>query len=321
MKHYRSARILLFALLLLSGLNARAASVSLDEYRRQLHELAASIDALQDPSEKVGAVLANIPEKVTVVTRTGEITINQRNLKNDLATLSTLHGDKRAALLSQIRTYCHQLEDGAAAYDQGGDMGAMEEASRRKLSSILAQREFRNVRGPDARDALMARLFNWLDRILSRLFRTRRAGPGLAQILVYLLVGTALILLVVWTSLRLNKPWEEAAREIIPFAPSARSWRSWLAEARALAQQQDWRNAIHIAYWAGISFLEENGAWKPNRARTPREYLRMVGSRKPQYPHLAALTRKFEVVWYGHRDAGESDFQETLGQLERLGCQ
>jgi len=114
MKHYRSARILLFALLLLSGLNARAASVSLDEYRRQLHELAASIDALQDPSEKVGAVLANIPEKVTVVTRTGEITINQRNLKNDLATLSTLHGDKRAALLSQIRNYCHQLEDGAA---------------------------------------------------------------------------------------------------------------------------------------------------------------------------------------------------------------
>jgi len=26
------------------------------------------------------------------------------------------------------------------------------------------------------------------------------------------------------------------------------------------------------------------------------------------------------VIWYGDRDAGESDFQETLGQLERLGC-
>jgi hypothetical protein len=317
MKHYRSPRIFVFALLLLSGLSARAASISLDEYRRQLHELIASIDALQDNPEKVGAILAAIPGQVTVATRSSEITINQRDLKNDLAALSKLPAEKRTALLGQVRSYCHQLEDEAAAYDQAGDR----EASRRKLSSILAAREFRNVHGPDARDAFMARIFRWLDRILNRLFRTRGAGPGLAQFLVYFLVGAALVLLVVWTLLRLKRPREEAAREIIPFAPSARSWRSWLAEARALAQQQDWRNAIHIAYWAGISFLEESGAWKPNRARTPREYLRMVSSRKPQYKPLAALTRKFEVVWYGHREAGESDFQETLGQLERLGCQ
>jgi hypothetical protein len=168
----------------------------------------------------------------------------------------------------------------------------------------------------------MARLFHWLDRILTGLFRgARGAGGSWLQILVYLLVGAAMILLVVWTALRLNRPGADSAKEIIPFAPSARSWRSWLAEARSLAQQQDWRNAIHVAYWAGISFLEENGAWKPNRARTPREYLRIVGSRKPQYSPLAALTRKLELVWYGHRDAGEPDFQETLGQLERLGCQ
>jgi hypothetical protein len=87
-----------------------------------------------------------------------------------------------------------------------------------------------------------------------------------------------------------------------------------------LAQQREWRRAIHLAYWAGISFLEENGAWKPDRARTPREYLRIMGARKPQYPVLAALTKKFEVVWYGHEDAGETDYRETLGQLERLGC-
>jgi hypothetical protein len=87
-----------------------------------------------------------------------------------------------------------------------------------------------------------------------------------------------------------------------------------------MAQQQDWRNAIHLAYWAGISFLESGGAWKPNRARTPREYLRLMGSRKPEYPSLAALTRKFELVWYGDRAASSLDFQETLGQLEKLGC-
>ena len=111
-----------------------------------------------------------------------------------------------------------------------------------------------------------------------------------------------------------------AEREIIPFAPSARSWRSWLAEAREAADRQNWRNAIHLAYWAGISFLESGGAWKPNRARTPREYLRLLSSRNPKHPALSALTRKFELVWYGDRAAVETDFQETLGQLERLGC-
>jgi len=39
-----------------------------------------------------------------------------------------------------------------------------------------------------------------------------------------------------------------------------------------------------------------------------------------QYPVLAALTHKLEVVWYGYGSAAESDFEEALGQLEKLGC-
>ncbi|HKR96673.1 MAG TPA: DUF4129 domain-containing protein, partial [Candidatus Angelobacter sp.] len=65
---------------------------------------------------------------------------------------------------------------------------------------------------------------------------------------------------------------------------------------------------------------EEHGAWKPNRARTPREYLRLIGSRAAQYPVLASLTRKLEHVWYGYGEAAESDFHDTLSQLEKLGC-
>ena len=139
--------------------------------------------------------------------------------------------------------------------------------------------------------------------------------------MIYTIIGCALLVILLWTWRRLRGRREEPApREIVPFAPSARSWRLWLAEARSLGQQQDWRNAVHMAYWAGISFLEENGAWKPNRARTPREYLRLVGTRTPKYPPLAALTRQLEVVWYGYSDAGEPDFNEALAQLEKLGC-
>ncbi len=286
--------VIIFTLLMLApAARADAASLSLSEYRQ------------------------HIPDRVTVSAGAGEVTVSYHDLKNDLAVFSKADPQKRSALLPQIQNYVHELITQSEVYDHKADLGG----TREKLAGILAHREFHNVHGPNVKDVLLARLYRWLSRVLSRLLIRGSSRFNWLQVLVYLLVGAALSLLAVWTIRRLRRREEgPGAREIIPFAPSARGWRTWLAEAHALAQQQDWRNAIHLAYWAGISFLEEHGSWKPNRARTPREYLRMVSSRKPQYPALAALTRKFEIVWYGHRDAAESDFLETLGQLEKLGC-
>src|SRR5262249_7344112 len=150
--------------------------------------------------------------------------------------------------------------------------------SRQKLAEILSRREFRaSQAGPSTRDILVSRLFRSLSRLLGGM-SLGRSGFDWLQILVYAFVAIILALLLAWVLRRFRAPQlPRKQREIIPFAPSARGWRTWLAEARALAQQQDWRNAIHLAYWAGISYLEENGAWKPDRARTPREYLRLMG--------------------------------------------
>jgi hypothetical protein len=310
--------ILLAAIFLFSlSATARGADLSLDEYRNQLQDLTAKVDSLRDHPEQASATVAGVPDQVTVKTDKDEITVSYRDLKNDLAAFSKTDAQKRSGMLLQIQNYLQVLRSEADAFEQAPDT----EAARRSLAGILARSEFHKVGGPSAKDILLAKIFGWLLRLLGKLSIAGRSRLDLFQILVYLLIGAALILLLIWTVRRLRRPQEEPAmREIFPFAPSARSWRLRLAEARALAQQQDWRGAIHLAYWAGIFFLEEHGAWKPNRARTPREYLQLVGLRSPRYPALAAITRKFEVVWYGHRDAAESDFQETLGQLEKLGC-
>ena len=171
----------------------------------------------------------------------------------------------------------------------------------------LTRREFKRVHDPSGKETLLSKLYGWFSRLFGRIHVGGKASFNLLQVIVYILLGAALLLLLLWTL-------------IIPFSPSARGWRSWLANARDSAAKQDWRNAIHLAYWAGISFLESSGAWKPNQARTPREYLRQVSTRNARYPALSALTRKFEVVWYGHREAAERDYQETLGELEKLGC-
>jgi hypothetical protein len=320
MKHH-TARIpatLAVLVLLFFALPAWATSLSVDEYRQQVRDLAEKVESLEAHPENAGQVESAVPDHVTVSTAAGEVTVSYRDLKNDLAVFSKAEADKRAGLLHQVKNYVQALNAEAEAYAKNETAPAL---ARDKLNNILAQREFHNVRGPSAKDVLMSRIYRWLSRILSKLFVRATSRFEWLQILVYVLVAAALILLAVWTIRRLRRPRDELPqREIVPFSPSAKGWRRWLAEARALAQQQDWRNAIHLAYWAGIAFLEEGGTWKPNRARTPREYLHLLGTRASQYQALSALTRKFEVVWYGDRAAGESDFKETLGQLERLGC-
>jgi hypothetical protein len=320
MKHRRVIHFATwFALLAcLCGQTARAASSSVAEYRQQLRDIVLKVEALKLHPQQAASLVTEIPDQVTVATGSGEIKVNYKSLKDDLATFSLASEEKRSALLSKIQNYVQSLNNQAAAYDKTGtDLSS----AHGKLNQILSRHEFTKVKGPSAKDALLAKIYRWLSRMLSKLSFGKGSRFDWMQLFIYLLVGAAVTLLLVWTIRRLRRPKEELApREIIPFSPSARSWRSWLAEARALAAQQDWRNAIHLAYWAGISYLEEHGAWKPNRARTPREYLRLIGTRAAQYPVLAALTRKLEFIWYGYGTARESDFEETLGQLEQLGC-
>src|ERR1700686_375763 len=310
--------ILLVLISLCGSSWAQAESISISEYRQQLHSIATQVEALQSQPESAGELVAAIPDHVAVATSSGEIKVNYKTLKDNLAAFAGADEQKRPELFRQIQAYAQAMSAAAEGYEKhSADLSS----THRKLDEFLARHEFKKVRGPSAKDALLARLYRWLSRWLSKLVIRGSGNFDVMRLVIYLLVGAAVTLLLVWTIRRLRRPQEELLpREIIPFAPSARSWRTWLAEARALSQQQDWRNAIHLAYWAGISYLEEHGAWKPNRARTPREYLRLIGTRATQYPVLAALTRKLETVWYGYGSAAEADFQEALSQLEKLGC-
>lgn len=305
-------------ILCLSGFSAATTAVSMSEYRRQLHEFSGKIQSLDGHPDEAGSVIAAIPDQVNIDATGREITFSYRPLKDALTQFSKADSRHQAEYLKHISAYLATLEEQAGLYEQPPGEPA---ASRQKLSEILARREFRNVHRPGFKETLLAKVFRWLSRLFGKIHFGSSSAFSILQVIVYALVGAALLILVLWTVKRLRRKEEELPpREIIPFSPSARSWRAWLADARAHADKQDWRNAIHLAYWAGISFLESGGAWKPNRARTPREYLRLLSTLNPNHRPLLALTSKFEVVWYGDRPAAQHDFQDTLGQLEKMGC-
>jgi hypothetical protein len=69
-----------------------------------------------------------------------------------------------------------------------------------------------------------------------------------------------------------------------------------------------------------VAFLEAKGAWRPDRARTPREYLRLLPASSDDGATLAAITRRFELVWYGNASADAEAFAESVANLKKMGC-
>ncbi|MGH9564603.1 MAG: hypothetical protein ACRD4I_01340, partial [Candidatus Angelobacter sp.] len=285
------ALLLTAAVCMLSCKPAAASGITVNEYRQQLAQFSQEIGSLAQNPQQAGVVEAGIPGSVPVQTDPGKVTVNYQPLKNDLATLSKAEGQERERLLRQITSYMQELEQQAADFDVPA---ANASATKRKLNEILARREFRNVHSPSMGEVLLSRILRWLARWMFRI-HLPRSGFNLFSVVIWGVIGAVVLVLIFWTVRRLRHLGEPpAAREIIPFSPSARNWRLWLAEARENAERQDFRNAIHLAYWAGISFLESSGAWRPNRSRTPREYLRLLTSRSNHYPILSALTTKLE---------------------------
>jgi hypothetical protein len=195
------------------------------------------------------------------------------------------------------------------------------EEQRKLLSAILARREYQNVTKTTLRERLLEWIGNWLDRLFNRLAGIGARAPWIALVLRGLFIA-AVCLALVWMLVRMER---RARIRLVPDtdpsgnAMSAREWQLWLADARDMAAQGAWREAIHFLYWAVISRLESRHVWPADRARTPREYLRMVPSSDPRKEQLAALTRSFERTWYGGRPANPQEYERAAQVAEELG--
>ena len=283
------------------------------EYRAELERLLSATQQLDSSGGSTPQALLDLPQSWRVRTDQQEFEISTEGLRRDVR---RYENEKNIANASAMRGRLQSLRDNLDGYETPP---ADALAKRAELNSILARPEFRDVQGPNWLDRLKQRLLGFLFHLLERLFRSS-AIPTISKYLVYVLMGLAVTALgyFAYRSIRSSDKLESVVPTELPV--SAKEWAIWLKEARAAAAKSDWRDAIHLAYWAGISFLERQGMWKPDRARTPREYLRLLASSSEHRETLTALTRIFELAWYAKRDASEGTFSQTLRELEKLGC-
>lgn len=294
-----------------------ASPLSLKSYIQALDDALSAVrklkDAKEDGPQKAEDLLSSLPPAWQVEADGKSFEISTETIRRDLGAWQK---KPDSAALDRIAQHLETLRYQAAAYAAP----ASDSPSRQALlNDILSRSEFRNVHGQTWMDRLKERLTRVLVRLLGRAFASS-AIPTISNVVVYGLIVIAVLALSYW----MYRSLRESARleTIMPVAVpvSAKEWPLWMSEAQAAAARGEWRDAIHLAYWGGISFLEMQGAWRPDIARTPREYLRLLPAMSDRQPVLRALTRRLEAVWYGMQTADADGFQQTLAELERLGC-
>ena len=202
------------------------------------------------------------------------------------------------------------------------------DSARAKLDAILARSEYAHTRQQSWWEKLRARINEILFNALVRILRGVGGQASLGYVLLWIGICAAAILIAYWIFRRWFRTARGEEMALQAAAVPSRSWQEWVFAAREAAGRGDYRMAIHCAYWAGIARLQDLGALAPDRAKTPREYLRALAKSKLILPEtlatrqqaLSLLTSRLEKIWYGYQIATEADFRDSLTQLETLGC-
>jgi hypothetical protein len=206
-----------------------------------------------------------------------------------------------------------------AAGLESGSSPANFSAARTQLDKILSAREFGAAQGPSQWDLWKARIARWINEQVYKLLQRLHLGAKGGNALAWVIVGIAFVALCYWVWRTLYTPKGKLEVSVEGLPPSDDP-RQWARDALAAADRGDFREAVHCAYWAAVVHLESRGVLKRDRARTPRESLRLLDPHPTEQNLLREFTRHFELIWYGYRPATATEWSEARSHLEKMGC-
>ncbi len=292
--------------------------LTLQEYISELDRCSAVLNKHQSDPAAFRNLRATLLAQWTVADSGQTYTISTDWLTGALVALRT-DTPANNALLTGARQRLAALRAAAGNLEEQSRSASLQE-SRAQLDRILSAKEFQNGHGPSWFDLLKARIWDWIGRKIDWILGHFRHGRTIGNVIAWTVIALAALLLALWAVRASLRGGKQTEMDLGGAARPEGGWRDWLRNARAAAERGDYRAAIHAAYWAGVMRLEEVHRLPQDRARTPREALRLIRRESAEYAPLAQLTRRFELVWYGYRSATETDWSDAIEQLEKLGC-
>jgi len=223
-----------------------------------------------------------------------------------------------AAIVNEVQAHLVAMRETAKELEAASQQPSLGNA-REHLDKILQRPEFAGEQGPGQWELLRERIGRWLGDQILRLMRAMHLGPATGNVIAWTVVGLAFLALCYYVFQIL------AGRSPLPGTPpdaptDLAEAREWARDALAAAERGDYREAVHCAYWAAVVRLETLGLLKRDRARTPRESLRILNPHPAEQKLLREFTRHFELIWYGYRPASAQDWSEARAHLEKMGC-
>ncbi len=187
-------------------------------------------------------------------------------------------------------------------------------AARAALRDVLARRELKQRDDARLSNSMRQRIQQWLAELFQRLPISRNAATTFSRVFAWVVALGALAALATYLyRARLPRRTLTALAIEVPRATSA----EWAARAYAALRAGDAREAMHCGYHAILFRLEEQGVWRVDDSRTPREYVHLLPAHDARRAAFIDLTRRFEQTWYGSRAA---DGPGLLSHLEAFGC-
>jgi len=286
---------------------------SVSEYRALLLYVTS---ASQTPAVDVEDLIAQVPIECKFDADGKQFQFSTTQIHAQLFAVKTAEEQDRPARIQALR---ETLARRVKALD--GYANHVDPTAKPKLSQIFTRTEFKRVGKQNAEAMFREKLFELLIALFSFIAKNPAQAAMFAEVFIWSVVGLV-ALVIIWKLYRWATQ-EHRVREprnIMPFAPSSKTWQQWMKEARTALANGELREAVHSSYWAAISSLESSGAWTPDKARTPREYLRLIKGSDPARPLLADISRVFEVVWYGKRIPARGECEQFLAQAEQIAC-
>jgi hypothetical protein len=303
-------------------------TLTLAEYENELDRIAKAFSDLPAHPAGVDALRESLPSGWIVEAGQQNYEVSAEWIAYTLAVKGKSPSDLKkiwldaAARLKSLRAEAERAKD-AASEENRAD-------AKSRLQKILQQREFNQAKGDSWWSQMWDQIGRWIDWLLGYTLG-RLLGSGAAKTLViYTLIGVVFLFAAVWLVRGMRTLVRNESLRADAAFPPGKHWSDWTREATAAASRGDYRAALHSAYWAGVYRMAELGAWKLDRARTPREYLRMIGEQAQnelaaQNPvgssmALKELTHGMEASWYGYLPATQQDYDKAIAHLETLGC-
>ncbi|HEU4797228.1 MAG TPA: DUF4129 domain-containing protein [Pyrinomonadaceae bacterium] len=324
---------LLCALLLFVPLAAKAQNLSAADYERNLQRAIEALESLEiDESEsphyyqdELDGALATVREALPIqqsVQSSDEVCVVDNSWLHDaLKEVEAAASEKRTDQLVRVVERLQALQD-RVAYERRAATDADNKVyTKGKMESILARPEYApQAHGPNALTRVIQDFLQWLERLLPKPIRARPGGSRWVSVLAQLGVVIVALLVVFYVARILLRRFRGPAGKRRPkkrkaliilgeqLKPEDTSL-DLLAEAEALARQNDLRAAIRKAYIALLVELGDRNLITLAQHKTNRDYVNSVRSIPLLHSTMRGLTESFERHWYGFAEATENDWK------------